>query len=159
MQSFGHKTVISSQSKLHIQSKNFFNKSCYIWYSDKHWVIIKHNYVVIWSQMWLWELVTLGACDFGSLRLWELATLGFGDFMSMCLWELLTLRVTTGASDFGSIWLRDYVTFGACAYRSMWLWEHVTSEAHDFCSMWLWEHMTFSYLGLFGLCLKSTWHN
>ena len=24
MQSFGHKTVISSQSKLHIQSKNFF---------------------------------------------------------------------------------------------------------------------------------------
>ena len=30
MQSFGHETVISSQSKLHIQSKNFFYKSCYI---------------------------------------------------------------------------------------------------------------------------------
>ena len=27
MQSFGHKTVISSQSKLHIQSKNFFNNT------------------------------------------------------------------------------------------------------------------------------------
>ena len=30
IQSFGHKTVIWSQSKLHIKSKNFFSQSCYI---------------------------------------------------------------------------------------------------------------------------------
>ena len=30
IQSFGHKTVIWSQSKLHVKSKNFSSKSCYI---------------------------------------------------------------------------------------------------------------------------------
>ena len=47
MQSFGHKTVISPQSKLQIQSKNFFYKSCYILLTN---VIMRHNYAVIWSQ-------------------------------------------------------------------------------------------------------------
>ena len=31
--SFGHKAVISSLSKLNIESKNFFYKSCSVWYA------------------------------------------------------------------------------------------------------------------------------
>ena len=33
--SFGHKAVISSLSKLNMESKNFFYKSCLVWYAIK----------------------------------------------------------------------------------------------------------------------------
>ena len=50
MQSIGHNTVIMSQSKLHIQSKNFFCKICHILYLNNEYVIKRQNYTVIWSQ-------------------------------------------------------------------------------------------------------------
>ena len=48
--SFGHKMFISSQSKLCIWSKNFFDKSCSVWLPYKENVIKSQDYKVIWSQ-------------------------------------------------------------------------------------------------------------
>ena len=48
--SFGHKMFISSQSKLCIWSKNFFDKSCSVWLPNKGNVIKSQDYRVIWSQ-------------------------------------------------------------------------------------------------------------
>ena len=45
MQSFGHQIVISSQAKLHIQSKTYLTKVVTF-----DILIIRHNYAVIWSQ-------------------------------------------------------------------------------------------------------------
>ena len=56
MQSFGHKTVILSQSKLHIQSKNLFNIIYFMettigQVNSKRFCLLKRKkYAVIWSQ-------------------------------------------------------------------------------------------------------------
>ena len=48
--SFVHKAVILSLSKLNIESKSFFQKSCSVWYAILECHIKSESSAVIWSQ-------------------------------------------------------------------------------------------------------------
>ena len=69
--SFGHKAVISSLSKLNIESKNFFYKSCSVWYAiwEYEWKICMLKLFLDTfsnlAEQFGWNRILWKGCGFG----------------------------------------------------------------------------------------------